>query len=95
MDLKAAHARAHADLEAAEEVLAAARRQVDEIRRMVSALERAIDLYERPVLVVEGQTDTEVLSGVNENDTVIFGEQNQFKEGQQVLPQLVTAPGME
>jgi RND family efflux transporter MFP subunit len=46
-------------------------------------------------LGLQSASDTEVLSGVNENDTVIFGEQNQFKEGQQVLPQLVTAPGME
>jgi len=46
-------------------------------------------------LGLQSVSDTEVLSGLNENDTVIFGEQNQFKEGQQVSPQLVTAPGME
>jgi RND family efflux transporter MFP subunit len=46
-------------------------------------------------LGLQSTSDTEVLSGLNENDTVIFGEQNQFKEGQQVSPQLVTAPGME
>lgn len=46
-------------------------------------------------LGLQSTSDTEVLSGLNENDTVIFGEQNQFKEGQQVSPQLVAAPGME
>jgi RND family efflux transporter MFP subunit len=46
-------------------------------------------------LGLQSTSDTEVLSGLNENDTVIFGEQNQFKEGQQVSPQLVTAPGTE
>jgi RND family efflux transporter MFP subunit len=46
-------------------------------------------------LGLQSASDTEVLSGLNENDTVVFGEQNQFKEGQQVSPKLVTAPGME
>jgi RND family efflux transporter MFP subunit len=40
-------------------------------------------------------TDAEVLSGLGEGDTIVFGEQNQFKEGQLVAPQLVAAPGME
>jgi RND family efflux transporter MFP subunit len=46
-------------------------------------------------LGLQSASDTEVLSGLSENETVIFGEQNQFKEGQQVSPKLVTAPGME
>jgi RND family efflux transporter MFP subunit len=46
-------------------------------------------------LGLETAADAEVLSGLQENESVIFGEQNQFKEGQQVSPQLVTAPGME
>lgn len=46
-------------------------------------------------LGLQSATDTEVLSGLNENDTVVFGEQNQFREGQQVSPKLVAAPGME
>jgi RND family efflux transporter MFP subunit len=46
-------------------------------------------------LGLETATDAEVLSGLHENESVVFGEQNQFKEGQQVSPQLVTAPGME
>jgi RND family efflux transporter MFP subunit len=46
-------------------------------------------------LGLQSATDTEVLSGLSENDTVVFGEQNQFREGQQVSPKLVVAPGME
>jgi RND family efflux transporter MFP subunit len=46
-------------------------------------------------LGLQSASDTEVLSGLSENETVIFGEQNQFKEGQQVSPKLVAAPGME
>jgi RND family efflux transporter MFP subunit len=40
-------------------------------------------------------TDAEVLSGLTEGQNIVFGEQNQFKEGQLVAPQLVEAPGME
>jgi RND family efflux transporter MFP subunit len=40
-------------------------------------------------------TDAEVLSGLREGETIVFGEQNQFKEGEFVSPQLVEAPGME
>ena len=44
-------------------------------------------------------TDAEILSGLSENETVVFGEQNQFKEGQLVSPKLVEVPaetpGME
>jgi len=46
-------------------------------------------------LGLQSPTDAEVLSGLGENETVVFGEQNQFKEGQLVAPKLVTAPGME
>jgi RND family efflux transporter MFP subunit len=46
-------------------------------------------------LGLQTAADAEVLSGLHENESVVFGEQNQFKEGQQVSPQLVTAPGME
>jgi len=45
-------------------------------------------------LGIQTATEAEVLSGLNENDTVIFGEQNQFKVGELVSPQIVTAPGM-
>jgi len=40
-------------------------------------------------------TDAEVLTGLHEGETIVFGEQNQFKEGELVSPQLVQAPGME
>jgi RND family efflux transporter MFP subunit len=46
-------------------------------------------------LGLQTATDAEVLSGLRENETLVFGEQNQFKEGQQVLPQIVVAPGAE
>jgi RND family efflux transporter MFP subunit len=46
-------------------------------------------------LGLQTATDAEVLAGLHENESVVFGEQNQFKEGEQVSPQLVTAPGME
>jgi RND family efflux transporter MFP subunit len=37
-------------------------------------------------------TQAEILSGLSENDTVVFGEQNQFKEGQLVSPKFVEVP---
>jgi RND family efflux transporter MFP subunit len=46
-------------------------------------------------LGIQTAAEAEVLSGLNENDTVIFGEQNQFKVGELVSPQTVAVPGME
>lgn len=46
-------------------------------------------------LGLQTATDAEVLSGLAENETVVFGEQNQFREGQLVTPKLVEAPGGE
>jgi RND family efflux transporter MFP subunit len=46
-------------------------------------------------LGLQTATDAEVLSGLAENETVVFGEQNQFREGQLVTPKLVDAPGGE
>lgn len=43
-------------------------------------------------LGIETSTHAEVLSGLKENEMVIFGEQNQYKVGQLVSPQIVTAP---
>ena len=43
-------------------------------------------------LGIETASQAEVLSGLNENEMVIFGEQNQFKVGELVSPQVVTAP---
>jgi RND family efflux transporter MFP subunit len=46
-------------------------------------------------LGIQTATEAEVLSGLNENDTIIFGEQNQLKAGELVSPQIVAAPGVE
>jgi RND family efflux transporter MFP subunit len=46
-------------------------------------------------LGIQTATEAEVLSGLSENDTVIFGEQSQFKVGELVSPQTVAVPGME
>ncbi len=46
-------------------------------------------------LGLESANYAEVLSGLNENEMVVFGEQNQFREGQLISPQIVTAPGSE
>jgi RND family efflux transporter MFP subunit len=46
-------------------------------------------------LGIQTATAAEVLSGLNENDTVIFGEQNQFKVGELVSPRTVAVPGTE
>src|ERR1700728_4507348 len=43
-------------------------------------------------LGIETAAQAEVLSGLNENEMVIFGEQNQYKVGELVSPQIVTAP---
>jgi RND family efflux transporter MFP subunit len=44
---------------------------------------------------LQTSTDVEVLGGLQENDSVVFGEQNQFREGQLVAPKFVAAPGGE
>ena len=46
-------------------------------------------------LGLEGAKDVEILSGLNEGDTVVFGEQSQFKDGQAVTPKPIEAPGAE
>jgi len=43
-------------------------------------------------LGLESATDYEVLSGLTDGDRVIFGEQNQYKEGELVNPQTIVAP---
>lgn len=53
-------------------------------------------LEKREVKVgLQTTAEVEVLSGLSEGDTVVFGEQNQFKEGELVSPKLVEAPRME
>jgi RND family efflux transporter MFP subunit len=62
----------------------------------VLVVNRADRLERREVkLGLESSNYAEVLSGLNENEMVVFGEQNQFKEGQLISPQIVTAPGSE
>jgi RND family efflux transporter MFP subunit len=46
-------------------------------------------------LGLQTATDFEILSGLHENDTVIFGEQSPFKPGQLVTPQIVAPSEME
>jgi RND family efflux transporter MFP subunit len=46
-------------------------------------------------LGLQSATDVEVLSGLKENELVVFGEQNQFKDGQLVSPQVVANPELE
>jgi RND family efflux transporter MFP subunit len=46
-------------------------------------------------LGIQTATEAEVLSGLSENDMVVFGEQNQFKAGELVTPQTVAVPGVE
>jgi multidrug efflux pump subunit AcrA (membrane-fusion protein) len=40
-------------------------------------------------LGVRTATDVEVVAGLQENDEVIFGQQSQYKPGQQVVPKLI------
>jgi RND family efflux transporter MFP subunit len=41
-------------------------------------------------LGLESADDYEIVSGLNENDSVVFGEQSQYKAGELVQPKLVT-----
>lgn len=43
-------------------------------------------------LGIQGSSDIEVLSGLNEGDHVVVGEQSQFQSGETVEPKLVTSP---
>jgi RND family efflux transporter MFP subunit len=46
-------------------------------------------------LGVQSATDAEVVSGLAENETVIYGEQSQFKPGELISPKIVTPSEME
>ena len=46
-------------------------------------------------LGLESATDVEILSGLRENDRVVFGEQSQFKPGDLVAPKIVTPSELE
>jgi RND family efflux transporter MFP subunit len=47
------------------------------------------------VLGLQTATDTEILSGLQENEMVIFGEQSQYKPGELVSPKIIVPPEME
>jgi len=47
------------------------------------------------VLGLQTATDTEILSGLQEKEMVIFGEQSQYKPGELVQPSVVTPSEME
>ena len=44
-------------------------------------------------LGLQTATDTEILSGLQENEMVVFGEQSQYKPGELVAPKVVAALG--
>jgi RND family efflux transporter MFP subunit len=46
-------------------------------------------------LGLESSTDVEILSGLSDNDRVVFGEQSQFKPGELVSPKTVAPSGVE
>ena len=47
------------------------------------------------VLGLQTATDTEILSGLEEKEMVVFGEQSQYKPGELVAPSVVTPSEME
>lgn len=46
-------------------------------------------------LGLESATDIEVISGLNESERLVFGEQSQYKPGELVKPKLITPTGSE
>jgi RND family efflux transporter MFP subunit len=53
-------------------------------------------LQDRDVTIgTQGATLAEIVSGVNENDSVVFGEQTQYRAGELVKPKAITPQGME
>ncbi len=47
------------------------------------------------VLGLQTATDTEILSGLQEKEMVVFGEQSQYKPGELVVPTPMTPSEME
>jgi RND family efflux transporter MFP subunit len=53
-------------------------------------------LQDRDVTIgTQGATLVEIASGLNENDSVVFGEQTQYRAGELVKPKAITPQGME
>lgn len=46
-------------------------------------------------LGIESAADVEIVSGLSENESVVFGEQSQYKPGEIVTPKIVTPTGSE
>jgi len=46
-------------------------------------------------LGLESATEVEILSGVKENEQVVFGEQSQYKPDERVMPTLITPAEVE
>lgn len=46
-------------------------------------------------LGLQSATYVEIVSGLKENEMVLFGEQSQYKQGELIAPQIVTPAGME
>jgi RND family efflux transporter MFP subunit len=58
----------------------------------VLVVDRSNHIEERTIkLGLQTATEFEVLSGLQENDLVVFGEQSQYKSGEQVEPALISA----
>ena len=67
-----------------------------ETRGQVFVVRRDDRLDRRDVnLGIQNATDVEIVSGLNENDSIVFGEQSQYKAGQLVKPKLITPSGVE
>jgi multidrug efflux pump subunit AcrA (membrane-fusion protein) len=53
-------------------------------------------LQDRDVTIgTQGATLVQIVSGLNENDGVVFGEQTQYRAGELVKPKPITPQGME
>lgn len=67
-----------------------------ESRGHVLVVGRADKLEARDVTVgIQSASDVEIVSGLKENDQVVFGEQSQYKPDEQVKPQIVAPAGSE
>jgi len=54
------------------------------------------ELEQRDVTIgLQTATDVEIVSGLRENDQVVFGEQGQYKPGQLVSPKVIEPPSSE
>src|ERR1700683_2944495 len=70
--------------------------QIDETRGSVLLVNSQNKLEQRNVtLGLRTATDVQVISGVEENEMVLFGEQAQYKAGELVRPQLTVPPEIE